>query len=112
METAGGCPGSGAPFVPALPGLGEWLTQSASRAEPPARAPGAGTDPSPRGTKEPRAKRVREYEWQCGYCNEWFTSHSDKARYCSPTHKKYAQRERKRERELQASCPPSDRGQE
>lgn len=43
-----------------------------------------------------KVKPHKVYTWTCQYCGQSFPSRSYNARYCSPTHKKYAQRERER----------------
>lgn len=50
-------------------------------------------------TPPPKPKKRRVYRWICQYCNLEFETTNYNQRYCSKTHKKYAQRERKRERD-------------
>jgi hypothetical protein len=83
------------------PGRGEWWNDQRTKisrvnlAEPE-------TTPDEQSPKQPGAgkpkpkKTAKIYTWICGYCGEEFTTSIYAKRYCTPTHKKYAQRERKR----------------
>jgi hypothetical protein len=44
----------------------------------------------PKNDKPPRL-----YTWTCQYCGQPFETEIYSQRYCNPTHKKYAQRERR-----------------
>ena len=48
--------------------------------------------------KAARPKRKITYTWTCQYCGQPFETDVYSQRYCNKTHKKYAQRERKREK--------------
>lgn len=51
--------------------------------------------PPPVVVKPERKKRT--YKWTCQYCGQPFETPYYSQRYCTKTHKKYAQRERSRE---------------
>ena len=51
-------------------------------------------------TKPSRKKKVKIYTWYCGYCGCEFETTEYSQRYCNPTHKKYAQRERAKRRKV------------
>jgi hypothetical protein len=54
------------------------------------------------GDPRPAKKVKKVYTWTCQYCMMEFQTEVYSQRYCSKTHKKYAQKDRKREREQQA----------
>src|SRR5437867_457093 len=62
--------------------------------------------PGPNPSGEPGAKRIakparkksdRVYTWTCQYCGQPFETSEYSQRYCKPTHKTYAYRERKKQ---------------
>ncbi|NWG35184.1 MAG: hypothetical protein HXY42_12135 [Chloroflexi bacterium] len=80
-----------------MPGGGQTLDTSARL---PARMGVLSGSPQPldgtsQGETPPAPPRVKLYTWTCQYCGQTFTSRSYNARYCSPTHKTYAARERR-----------------
>lgn len=61
---------------------------------------GRGSDPE-KNVRPKIATKKRTYTWICQWCNMPFDTEIYSKRYCNDTHKKYAQRQRKHEREAQ-----------
>ena len=50
------------------------------------------------GARQPVAteKKVKVYQWYCGFCGQMFETNNYAKRYCNDAHKQAAYRERKK----------------